>query len=78
MYKKLLLTLLTLALLLTSCSQSEVAPTATETALPTEVALEPTATVEPIPTEEPPTEPAATFEEALCPFDVPEGAPVNH
>ena len=41
MYKKLLLTLLTLALLLTSCSQSEVAPTATETALPTEVALEP-------------------------------------
>ena len=35
MYKKLLLTLLTLALLLTSCSQSAVAPTPTETVLPT-------------------------------------------
>jgi pimeloyl-ACP methyl ester carboxylesterase len=77
MYKKYLLTLLTLALLLTSCSQSAVAPTPTETALPTEVAPEPTATVEPIPTEEPPTEPAATFEEGICPFDVPAGAPVE-
>jgi pimeloyl-ACP methyl ester carboxylesterase len=77
MYKKYLLTLLTLALLLTSCSQSAVAPTPTETVLPTEVAPEPTATVEPIPTEEPPTEPAATFEEGICPFDVPEGAPVE-
>ena len=77
MYKKYLLTLLTLALLLTSCSQPAAAPAVTETALPTEVAPEPTATVEPIPTEEPPGEPSATFEEAACPFDVPEGAPVE-
>jgi pimeloyl-ACP methyl ester carboxylesterase len=77
MHKKLLLILLTFALMLTSCSQSAVAPTPTETALPTEVAPEPTATVEPIPTVEPPTEPEATFEEGICPFDVPEGAPVE-
>jgi pimeloyl-ACP methyl ester carboxylesterase len=34
-------------------------------------------TIEPTPTEEPPAEPVATFEEAPCPFDVPEGAPVE-
>jgi len=40
---------------------------------------EPTATpaVEPTPTVQPTAEPAATFEEGPCPFDVPEGAPVE-
>jgi pimeloyl-ACP methyl ester carboxylesterase len=54
-------------------------PEPTETATPTEVGLEPTATVEPTPTEEPSAEPAATFEEAPCPFDidVPEGVVVE-
>jgi outer membrane biosynthesis protein TonB len=37
----------------------------------------PTLTIELTPTEEPPAEPVATFEEAPCPFNVPEGAPVE-
>ncbi len=42
-------------------------------------APEPTATpaVEPTPTVQPTAEPVATFEEGPCPFDVPEGAPVE-
>jgi len=75
MRKKLLLSVMALTLLLTSCGQPAATPT------PTEVAPEPTATVEPTPeptaTIEPTPEPVATFEEASCPFDVPEGAPVE-
>jgi hypothetical protein len=76
MKRKLLLGALALTLLLASCGQpaasptpSEVVPEPTATAEPRR---EPTPTIEPTPTEEPPVEPVATFEEAPCPFDVPE------
>ena len=61
MKEKLLLTVMALTLLLTSCGQPVAAPT------PTEVVPEPTSTVEPTP------EPVATFEEAPCPFELPRG-----
>ena len=63
-----MLTLLTMLLGMAACGE-KATPTATETATPTEVALEPTATAEP--------EPVATFEEAPCPFEVPEDAVVE-
>ena len=65
MKKKLFLTAMALTLLLTSCGQPVASPT------PTVVAPEPTATIEPT------QEPVATFEEALCPFEVPEDAVIE-
>lgn len=65
MKKKLLVSIMALTLLLTSCRQPAAPPT------PTAVAPEPTATVEPT------QEAVATFEEAPCPFEVPEDAAVE-
>ncbi len=66
--KKLLFGLMIVVLLISACSGGA-APTATP---------EPTATAaQPTPTVEPTAEPVATFDEAPCPFDVPEGAPVE-
>jgi len=66
---------LVFTLLLVSCGQPAASPT------PTELVSEPTSTTEPTTepttTAEPIREPVATFEEAICPFDVPEGAPVE-
>jgi len=71
--KKLLLGLLVAVLLISACGGGPPtsAPEPAETAAPTEVAPEPTATIQPT------QEPVATFEEAPCPFDVPEGTPVE-
>jgi len=65
-----LLVLLTMLFGLTACSIGTT-PEPTKAATPTVVAPEPTATVEPT------QEPVATFEEAPCPFEVPEGAMVE-
>jgi len=65
--KNVLLALLIVALLASACggaTTSTPEPTATP-------AVEPTSTVQPT------AEPVATFEEGPCPFDVPEGAPVE-
>lgn len=66
--KKVLFGPMIVVLLISACSGGA-APTATPE--PTATAVEPTPTVEPTP------EPVATFEEGPCPFDVPEGAPVE-
>ena len=65
--KNVLLALLIVVLLASACGGA------------TTSAPEPTATpaVEPTPTVQPTAEPVATFEEGPCPFDVPEGAPVE-
>lgn len=65
MSKLLLLCTLTLTLLISSCTPVASSPT------PSEAAPETMARPEPTP------EPLATFEETPCPFDVPEGAPVE-
>lgn len=65
-----LLALLAMLLGMAACTTG-VTPEPTETASPTEVAPEPTATVEPT------QEPVPTFEEAPCPFEVPEDAVVE-
>jgi pimeloyl-ACP methyl ester carboxylesterase len=66
--RRLFLTTIVLALLLTSCYRPVARPTPTAEPTPT---ITPNPTPPPTPTEEPPAEPAATFEEAPCPFDVP-------
>ncbi|MGB3904333.1 MAG: alpha/beta fold hydrolase, partial [Anaerolineae bacterium] len=68
--KKLLFGLLIAVLLISACSGGA-APTTPQPTAATPTTAEPTATVEPT------QEPVATFEEADCPFDVPEGAPVE-
>lgn len=65
-----LLALLAMLLGMAACSTG-VTPEPTKAATPTVVAPEPTATVEPT------QEPAVTFEEAPCPFEVPEDAAVE-
>jgi len=77
MAKKCFLILISLSLLLAGCSQAAGPPTPAATALPTKAALKPAATPEPTPTEQPTPEPVARFEADVCPFDVPEGEPVE-
>jgi pimeloyl-ACP methyl ester carboxylesterase len=71
--KRLLFGLLVLALLLSACGGdgATVLPDPTATPEATATAPEPTRAVQPT------DEPAATFEEGPCPFDVPEGASVD-
>jgi pimeloyl-ACP methyl ester carboxylesterase len=64
MKTKPLIPLMLTVMLLTSCGKAAITPSPT-------IKHEPTATIEPT------TEPMAIFEEAPCPFDVPEGAPVD-
>ncbi|UCC77559.1 MAG: alpha/beta fold hydrolase [Anaerolineales bacterium] len=71
MKSKLVLGALALTLLLASCGQPAASPT------PTEVIPQPTATTEPAPEPTVTVQSVATFEQAPCPFDVPEGAPVE-
>ncbi len=72
--KKLLFGLLIVALLISACGGGKATstPEPTKAATPTEVTPQPTATAEPTPVEA-----VVTFEEALCPFDVPEDAAVE-
>lgn len=63
--KRLLIAIMVFGVLLAGCVQATPSPTSTATA------PSPTAVPEPTP------EPTATFEKADCPFDVPEGAPVD-
>jgi pimeloyl-ACP methyl ester carboxylesterase len=81
MKKKMLLSVLVFTLLLTSCAQPAASPTPTEVipepTATTKPTPKPTPTIEPTPMEEPPVESVATFEQAPCPFDVPEDAPVE-
>ncbi|MFQ6102580.1 MAG: alpha/beta hydrolase [Anaerolineae bacterium] len=83
MDKKLFLAAIVLALLLASCGQPAPSPTLKPTIAPTATATRPKPTA--TPTKAPPTptatieptrEPVARFEEAPCPFEVPEGAVV--
>lgn len=67
MRTRLLIALVVCGLLLTGCVQATPAPA------PTEVVRAPTAEQVPTPTAEPTPEPVALFEEAPCPFDLPDG-----
>jgi pimeloyl-ACP methyl ester carboxylesterase len=73
MRSRLLLGALALTVLLASCSQPAASTTPTKTTAEptTELAPEPTVTVQPT------REPTAVFEEAPCPFDMPQGVPVQ-
>ncbi|MFN2275295.1 MAG: hypothetical protein ACK2TX_10665, partial [Anaerolineales bacterium] len=72
MMKKFLLhCVLSLAVFLASCSPAAVSPT------PDDAALEPTASAESTVTAESSAETLPAFEETACPFELPEGAPVE-
>ncbi|MFN2147251.1 MAG: alpha/beta fold hydrolase [Anaerolineales bacterium] len=71
MKKFLLHCVLSLAVFLASCSPAAVSPT------PDEAALEPTASAESTVTAESSAETLPAFEETACPFELPEGAPVE-